>query len=174
MPDSRKTYGRRKSFGKGTATQLPTQLLWQGQKKMCQEEPLTIIGGTISGFPRETVIQDVQPRHSKESYIVIQKKSRRRLEAKPDTKKAKYLATEETKAVEEEQSRGEKEKQAQWPMTLQTCIWSYRATQSSFKQKLSRLSVKKRANCAVKLSSERFLEMQISKLFFQTVETSRK
>ena len=81
---------------------------------MCPAELLLTIGGTISGFPRKTVIQGViqddQPLHSKELYIVIQETSRRRLEAKADTKLAEILATEETKTKEEERSRGEQKK----------------------------------------------------------------
>ena len=59
----------------------------------------------------------------KRIHIVIQESSRRRLETKPDTKKAKFLATKETLAVEEERSRGRNRKISAVPSTEATDMY---------------------------------------------------
>ena len=51
-----------------------------GTKHLCPAEPLTIIGGTISSFPRKIVtqgsIQDVQPIKTKTGGLTRHKKSK--------------------------------------------------------------------------------------------------
>ena len=88
-----------------------------GTKQMFLLEPLKILGGTISGFPRKSAIQDFQSLHSKESNVVIQKTSQRKLECKADTEAGaettKTMVAEENIAMEEKYGNRKRRKKAQ-------------------------------------------------------------